>query len=679
MKKLISISLFIIACTYLFAQVPQALNYQAVARTAAGAPIANGNVGVKLSVLNGSPTGTVEYAETHTATTNSLGLFTLSIGQGTPQSGTFGAINWTSGAKYLKTEIDPAGGTAYTLSGTSPMQSVPYALYADKVNLTAGAGIGIAGNTITNTGDVSNTNELQTLSLAGNTLSISNGNSVTLPTGGGSYTAGAGISIAGNVISNTGDADSNPTNEIQTLTLAGSTLSITGGNSVTLPTGGGTNYWTANGANIYNNNTGNVGVKINAPVSPLHVASTTYGTNDAILTSAYTGTASYDAIGVLGNSKPLDYYGIGGVFSGGYLGAAGLIQDALSEDYTGLLGQVGAIANGTGIYVGTAGNADGANGLAVGGNFVANGNVAGIGVVGEVSLLQNTTIASINDLGNPGGYFTGDKGRGMFGNASGTMTLGTATIAVGGQGLANSTGMYNVGLMGYGLDGSTSSTGAEFYGEDLTTNSQYIQGVYAEAVSTGSAGTWAGYFTGDVTVVGNLAKSGGTFQIDHPLDPENKYLYHSFVESPDMMNIYNGNVTTDANGLAIVTLPTYFEALNQDFRYQLTPIGTFAQAIVKEEVQGNQFMVQTDKPNVKISWQVTGVRKDAWAAQNRVVPEVEKPAIEKGKYLHPELYGADRSKGISSLHSSKGSSVTTQAPNLMHAPKLSKKEVLNRK
>jgi hypothetical protein len=94
----------------------------------------------------------------------------------------------------------------------------------------------------------------------------------------------------------------------------------------------------------------------------------------------------------------------------------------------------------------------------------------------------------------------------------------------------------------------------------------------------------AGQFFGNVDIQGNLSKSGGTFKIDHPQDPANKYLYHSFVESPDMMNIYNGNITTDANGEATVSMPSYFEAENVDFRYQLTVMGVFAQAIVAEGV-----------------------------------------------------------------------------------------------
>ncbi|MGB7923357.1 MAG: hypothetical protein WCF57_08940 [Pyrinomonadaceae bacterium] len=160
------------------------------------------------------------------------------------------------------------------------------------------------------------------------------------------------------------------------------------------------------------------------------------------------------------------------------------------------------------------------------------------------------------------------------------------------------------------------------------------------------AAGYAGFFSGKVNVNGTLSKSGGSFKIDHPLDPANKYLYHSFVESPDMMNIYNGNVTTDANGEIVVTLPRYFQSLNREFRYQLTVIGEFAQAIIAREIKGNRFTIKTDKPNVKVSWQVTGIRKDAWAEAHRIPVEEDKPEREQGFYLHPELFNQPEERSV---------------------------------
>lgn len=144
--------------------------------------------------------------------------------------------------------------------------------------------------------------------------------------------------------------------------------------------------------------------------------------------------------------------------------------------------------------------------------------------------------------------------------------------------------------------------------------------------------------TGNLNVTGNIAKGGGTFKIDHPLDPANKYLTHSFVESPEMMNVFSGNVVTDQDGYAIVEMPDYFEAANKDFRYQLTVIGSFAQAIIKEKISGNTFKIQTNQPNVEVSWMVTSVRSDKYAEANRVVPVSEKEI--QGTYIHPELYNA---------------------------------------
>ncbi len=194
------------------------------------------------------------------------------------------------------------------------------------------------------------------------------------------------------------------------------------------------------------------------------------------------------------------------------------------------------------------------------------------------------------------------------------------------------------GASGIGVWGEQEGSGYGVYGR--TPFGGY--GVVGESPSPG----YAGYFIGNVHVTGTLSKGGGSFKIDHPLDPANKYLSHSFVESPDMMNIYNGNVVTDAAGYATITLPDYFEALNRDFRYQLTVIGRFAQAIVVDEIQGNQFRIQTDVPGVKVSWQVTGIRHDPFAEANRIPVEEEKTGDARGRYLYPEVYGEGAQAGI---------------------------------
>ena len=164
-------------------------------------------------------------------------------------------------------------------------------------------------------------------------------------------------------------------------------------------------------------------------------------------------------------------------------------------------------------------------------------------------------------------------------------------------------------------------------------------------IATGTAG--AGYFNGDVEVAGTLSKSGGSFKIDHPLDPANRYLSHSFVESPDMMNVYNGNAVLDAAGEAFVELPAYFETLNRDFRYQLTAIGAPGPNLyIAEEIRSNRFRIAGGAPGTKVSWQVTGIRRDAWADENRIVVEEDKPAEDRGYYLHPRLYGQPETRNV---------------------------------
>ena len=136
MKKLFTILLAVLITAGVYSQAPAKISYQAVVRNAAGALIKTGNVGIKISILQASETGTAVYEETHTAAPNANGLVTLAIGGGTIVSGTVGEINWASGPYFIKTEVDPAGGTTYSISGTSELLSVPYALYAANSGLS---------------------------------------------------------------------------------------------------------------------------------------------------------------------------------------------------------------------------------------------------------------------------------------------------------------------------------------------------------------------------------------------------------------------------------------------------------------------------------------------------------------------------------------------------------------
>lgn len=171
MKK-INLSLLLLIATFVttFAQVPDAFNYQAVVRSSSGSIVANSPVSFRISILTDSESGSVVYSETHSTTTNSFGLSTLKIGRGVVVSGTFDPSNWGTSLHFIKVEIDPSGGSSYILMGTSQLLSVPYAFHAETVT-----------NDQVDDADADPKNELQTVSISGSKLSISNGNSVALP------------------------------------------------------------------------------------------------------------------------------------------------------------------------------------------------------------------------------------------------------------------------------------------------------------------------------------------------------------------------------------------------------------------------------------------------------------------------------------------------------------------
>jgi Collagen triple helix repeat (20 copies) len=244
---------------------------------------------------------------------------------------------------------------------------------------------------------------------------------------------------------------------------------------------------------------------------------------------------------------------------------------------------------------------------------------------------QQTTVGSASTL-SVGSALTTTVGQNLSETAGAAATLQAGTTLLLKSG--NDTNLEEGGNLAIKTDGSVQLRS----GLDVNLQAGSAMSLRSSAGMTIESATPI-TLKGDVNVTGNLSKGGGSFKIDDPLDPANKYLYHSFVESPDMMNVYNGNVTTDAHGLATIVLPEYFEALNRDFRYQLTVIGQFAQAIVASEIHGNRFTIRTSKKGVRVSWQVTGIRQDAYANVHRIPTEVDKPLQEQGHYLHPEAFG----------------------------------------
>jgi hypothetical protein len=241
---------------------------------------------------------------------------------------------------------------------------------------------------------------------------------------------------------------------------------------------------------------------------------------------------------------------------------------------------------------------------------------------------------SYHNIGVYGSSYSGDAVVGIGDSYYGYGVRGEGYIGVYAFS-PNSTALVACSNSGKAISGSCSGNGGSIGAPGY--------GVYGFQYN---GGDYAGLFDGNVRVNGTLTKTAGSFKIDHPLEPSNKYLQHSFVESPDMMNIYNGIVTLDADGEAVVELPAYFQALNKDFRYQLTCIGEYAPVYIAQEIMNGTFKIAGGKSGMKVSWQVTGVRQDPFANAHRIEVEVEKTGKERGKYLHPKEYGMPESMGM---------------------------------
>ena len=381
-------------------------------------------------------------------------------------------------------------------------------------------------------------------------------------------------------------------------------------------------------SNIFDG-TGNVGIATTSPGATLDVNGT------AVIRSNATVKGSLGAGPITATSSSS---GGTGVFANA--GSSSASNGVIAEGATGVAAYT-TVGGSIALY-GDAGSSGGSNGVVA---YGATG-VAGYATVSGGIALYGDAGSSTASNGVVGYGATGVAGNSTITGSYGTFGSGSTGV------WGNSTGTgANVGV--YGTSGS-GGNGFGVLGQSSSSNSSgggFSNSTTGDALFTyNQSGGYAAFFDGDVDVDGHLSKASGSFKIDHPLDPGNKYLYHSFVESPDMMNIYNGNATTDASGSAVVTLPEWFETLNRDFRYQLTVMGQFAQAIVANKVANHQFTIKTDKPNVEVSWQVTGIRQDAWANAHRIQVEVAKAPADRGLYLHPELFGAPPEKSIALAH-----------------------------
>lgn len=287
MRNLLTLSITLLLAIGLYAQVPQAFKYQAVVRGNTGNVLVNQLVSFKVSILQGSSSGTSVYSEKQTLSSNDYGIVNMNVGTGTIVSGNFTTIDWGGDDYFIKVEFDATGGANFQFMGSSQILSVPYSIYAKK-----------AGSA-DNDNDTNPANELQAVSLSNDTLYLSNGGHVYL----GDYldnTDGQTLTLAGgNTLSISGgnsivlsqglaDADADPTNELQNLSLNNNTLSISQGNSVNLPPDGDSSptneiqNLSLNGGNLSISGGNTVALPPDGDSSPTNELQTLSVSNDSI-------------------------------------------------------------------------------------------------------------------------------------------------------------------------------------------------------------------------------------------------------------------------------------------------------------------------------------------------------------------------------------------------------------
>ncbi len=437
------------------------------------------------------------------------------------------------------------------------------------------------------------------------------------------------------------------------------------------------------------------GLNASAFLQSIPVPLTLSGTSATHVIRGENNSAATFASGVFGLATDIGALNVGVMGrtnSGSGLGVYGYAPSLSGANYGGWFesasnagtGAYGQATSGSGVTFGVIGQSFSTSGSGVAGLapalsgstygvFGQSNSGTGIGVFGIVT-------------GTPTGW---DENYGVWGEATATSgyTYGlwgeaASTEGTGALGCASATSGFNWGVVGLsyspggtGVYGSARATTGTTYGVWGTGSSASGFGVYGSVSSgTGNAGAFgvSSAFNGN-GVIGEALSGGvaygvwarapqgtgvycqgalqatGTkaFRIDHPSDPENKYLLHYCSEGPEPLNIYRGNVETDAAGFAVISLPPYFEDINRDATYQLTVIDSSDDWVLAKVVQGvtnNAFTIRTSKPGVHVSWEVQGVRNDLYTRHYGAPVEVDKTDKDRGTYQHPELYGQPRER-----------------------------------
>lgn len=385
--------------------------------------------------------------------------------------------------------------------------------------------------------------------------------------------------------------------------------------------------------------------------------------------------------GVFGDSG---YYGQTGVY-GSASGDPGITVSGIGV-YGENVGYLGAGVAGESTNIGVYGS--GAYGGIFEGNHdsaygasIENIATAGIGLVvaGQnmgITTLPGTGAVLVGNLSGGAGFAENASGTGLIGVGNNITTANTPAVGSGVAGTGNTVGVYGKGVQGadgIGVVGAGNNlptytipaSGAGVAGTGVNI------GVYGHATGVAGFGVYSSgdsHTEGDVTVSGNHHVGGNTtvggtksFMIDDPRDPANKYLKHFSVESNEILNIYRGIATFDASGEAVVQLPDYYDAINKNASYQLTPIGSaMPNLYIASEVNNGTFVIAGGVSAKKVSWTLTAERNDPYISSN---PELRNNVVDKGdyrgRYLSPETYGQSAEKGILSNTANKNRDALT--------------------
>jgi hypothetical protein len=587
MKKLYISFLLLFITVFLFAQAPEKINYQAVIRDNDGTPIIDSDISMRISLLKGSETGSVVYSEIHNTSTNAYGLVNLLIGEGSDVSGTFSSIDWSDGLYFIKIETDITGGNNFSLNGVSQLLSVPYSLYSK----TAG--------------------------------SVSEPIAESDPL----FKSSPAFIISNEKIQEWNGKDDSETNEIQALRISNDTIYLTEGGFVKLPSSSGSMF--SNGDSIVlkdndgkarivlNPNKGSFKLMDNDTVwyelsvnSPFR--SVTVNKDGTVTITEPNKTSIYSPDGELLYTEEKiinpDTNEFSTTTTKRFFAKGKEVRKVVIKDF-------GSGSDRQEITISQ---------LTESGVFVEEKSINGKKKT-EKHYYKNLDTSGENTSSFSKSYDY-ETGVSKTTNEFNYIPFETTT-SQDGISWKSYNGQYQFDLKQFvggksfeiGIPtGGTDHTGFGFHYDQnetgLTAHGDYLRSFIKDS-----------YIYGNMNVSGNFSTAGvKNFKIDHPDDPQNKYLLHASVESDEVLNLYSGNIVTDDQGIAVITLPDYVQKINTDFRYQLTVIGQFANAIIQKEIENNSFVISTDKPDVKVSWQITAKRNDKYLKNNPFSPVINK-------------------------------------------------------